>query len=232
MRTSMPSRAPVMSRERATLLWPSPTNAKLMSSIWPSKFSVMVRMSASIWVGCQESVRPFHTGTPAMLRERFDGVLGETAELDGVEHAAQHFGGVRDGLLAAHVGAGRVEVGDVGALVVGGDFERAAGAGRALLEDEGDVLARQQRVLGVGCLGALQSAGMGDEVEELLLGEVEFLEQRAGVAHQMSFQIPSRWIGQVMQRAPPRPRPSSLPGMEMTSMPWSASMVLVTVLRS
>ena len=25
----------------------------------------MVRMSASIWVGCQSSVSPFHTGTPA-----------------------------------------------------------------------------------------------------------------------------------------------------------------------
>ncbi len=34
-----------------------------------------------------------------------------------------------------------------------------------------------------------------------------------------SFQMPSRSIGQLMQRAPPRPRPSSSPGMGSTVMP-------------
>ncbi len=38
----------------------------------------------------------------------------------------------------------------------------------------------------------------------------------------------SRSMVQVMQRAPPRPRPSSLPGMVMTSMPCLRSIVLVT----
>ena len=31
----------------------------------------------------------------------------------------------------------------------------------------------------------------------------------------------SRSIGQLMHRGPPRPRPSSLPGTVITSMPWS-----------
>ncbi len=42
----------------------------------------------------------------------------------------------------------------------------------------------------------------------------------------------SRRTGQDMQRGPPRPVPSSLPAMRMTSMPASSSRALVTVLRS
>ena len=45
-------------------------------------------------------------------------------------------------------------------------------------------------------------------------------------------QAGSRSFGQVMQRGPPRPRPSSLPAMVTTSMPCSRSMVLVAALRS
>ena len=45
-------------------------------------------------------------------------------------------------------------------------------------------------------------------------------------------QAGSRSIGQVMQRGPPRPRPSSLPTMVTTSMPCLRSMVLVATLRS
>jgi hypothetical protein len=45
-------------------------------------------------------------------------------------------------------------------------------------------------------------------------------------------QAASRSIGQVMQRGPPRPRPSSLPAIVTTSMPCLRSMVLVGTLRS
>ncbi len=45
-------------------------------------------------------------------------------------------------------------------------------------------------------------------------------------------QAGSRSIGQVMQRGPPRPRPSSSPGMVTTSMPCLSSIVLVATLRS
>ena len=45
-------------------------------------------------------------------------------------------------------------------------------------------------------------------------------------------QIASRSSGQLMQRGPPRPRPSSLPVIVMTSMPALRSLVLVSTLRS
>jgi len=75
-------------------------------------------------------------------------------------------------------------------------------------------------------------------VNDRHLVEVELLQQRAAVRvgndreclH--GDQIPSRSTGHVMQRAPPRPRPSSLPGMPMTSMPLSSSMPFVMRLRS
>ena len=42
----------------------------------------------------------------------------------------------------------------------------------------------------------------------------------------------SRMIGQLMQRGPPRPRPSSKPAMVITSTPSRRSAVLVATLRS
>ncbi len=45
-------------------------------------------------------------------------------------------------------------------------------------------------------------------------------------------QAASRSIGQLMQRGPPRPRPSSPPGTSSTSMPWRRRKVLVVTLRS
>src|SRR5581483_9503846 len=44
--------------------------------------------------------------------------------------------------------------------------------------------------------------------------------------------IPSRSMGQLMQRGPPRPRPSSLPAIVMTSIPPRRSFVFVSTLRS
>ena len=71
--------------------------------------------------------------------EGLDGLLGESAVLDAVEHAAEHPRGVFDRLLVAELGVVRAEVGDVSALVVRGDLERRPGAGGGLLEDQGDV---------------------------------------------------------------------------------------------
>ena len=42
----------------------------------------------------------------------------------------------------------------------------------------------------------------------------------------------SRWIGQLMHRGPPRPRPSSPPGISSTSMPFARRSVFVDSLRS
>ena len=48
-----------------------------------------------------------------------DDRLSETPVFDPVVHPAQDPGGIADRLLVAHLGAGRVEVGHVGALVIG-----------------------------------------------------------------------------------------------------------------
>ena len=87
-----------------------------------------------------EAVVDGHAG---VLGELLDVVLGVAAELDGVVHAPEHPGGVGDRLLVAELRAGRVEVGDVGALVVGGDLEGGPRPGRGLLEDQRDLLARR-----------------------------------------------------------------------------------------
>ena len=169
-----------------------------------------------------------------------DGVLGEASVLDAVEHPAEHPGGVFDRLADADVAAFGAEVGDVRPLVVGADLEGAAGAGRRLFEDEGDVAADHPLALGPGALLDPERVGQVDEGEELVLGEVDLLEEAPAVQRLArgrscdcrAGHAGSRSIGQVMQRGPPRPRPSSLPPMSMTSMPCLRSMVLVATLRS
>jgi hypothetical protein len=52
-----------------------------------------------------------------MVGEFLDGGLGETAELDTVEHAPQHPGSIGNGLRLADVGTLRPEVGDVCPLI-------------------------------------------------------------------------------------------------------------------
>ncbi|VZR19933.1 Uncharacterised protein [Escherichia coli] len=74
---------------------------------------------------------------------------------------------------------GRVEVRRGGALVGGGDLERAAGARRGLLEDQRDVPALEVPRLRPGPLRGLQLRGQLDQAAELLLGEVQLLEEVA-----------------------------------------------------
>ena len=82
-------------------------------------------------------------------------------------------------------------------------------------------LPRQPRLLGAGVLRPLE---LGGEVEEEapLLGvkSTSLRKLRLRRLKAMAAQIPSRSMGQVMQRGPPRPRPSSLPWMVTTSMPF------------
>ena len=92
------------------------------------------------------------------LREHLHDVLVEAAVLDAVIQPAQHTGGVLDRFLVAHLRRLRVEIRHVGALVVGGDLEAAAGAGGGLLEDEADLLPAKVLDLGAGLLGAFRSA--------------------------------------------------------------------------
>jgi hypothetical protein len=79
----------------------------------------------------------------------------------------------------ADLRAGRVEVGDVRALVVAGDLERAARARRRLLEDQADFLVDEVFLLGAGVLGALEIAREVEQVTELACGVVLYRQQRA-----------------------------------------------------
>ena len=102
---------------------------------------------------------------PGVVGQVLHDLLAVAAVLDAVKHAAQHPGGVGDGLLFADLAARRVEVGDFHAQIVGGDLKAAAGAGGGLLEDKGDVLAAQGIVADAGLLLCLQ---VGGEVQQLL----------------------------------------------------------------
>jgi len=67
----------------------------------------------------------------------------------------------------ADLRAGRIEVGDVRALVVAGDFECAPRARRRLLEDEADFLVGEVFLLGARVLRALEIARQIEHVAEL-----------------------------------------------------------------
>jgi hypothetical protein len=101
------------------------------------------------------------------------------AELNAVVHPAQHASGVGDGLLVAHLRPAWIEVGHVGALVVGRHLERRARAGRSLLEDQGDLLAGQPRDLRARVLDRLEGSRQAQQVRELSLREVELLQEGA-----------------------------------------------------
>ena len=156
-----------------------------------------------------------------VLGQLLDDLLAGAAILDRVEHAAEHARGVLGRFLVAHLRARRVEIGHLGALVVAGDLEGAARAGRGLLEDQADLLALEVLLLGARIFRALQVAGEIEQVLELLLGVVLHRQQRAVAQVECHVVLPpflsraqssgSRRIGQVMQWPPPRPRPSSEP---------------------
>ena len=56
-------------------------------------------------------------------------LLAVTAIFDRIVHAAQHTGSILDGFLFSQVRTGRVKIGHIGALVIGGNLESAACAG-------------------------------------------------------------------------------------------------------
>ena len=85
--------------------------------------------------------------------------------------------GVADRLLFAELESGRVEVGHVGALVVRGNFKRTAGAGGCLLENEGDVFARESLRLGSGVLSVFQIGREREKEFNLVRGEVQKLQE-------------------------------------------------------
>jgi hypothetical protein len=67
----------------------------------------------------------------------------------------------------ADLRACRIEIGDVCALVVAGDLERAARASGRLLEDQADLLAVEVLLLRAGILGAFEVACQIQQVADL-----------------------------------------------------------------
>ncbi len=122
-----------------------------------------------------QAVEHRHTGE---LGQFFDDFLLEATVFDGVVHPPEDAGGVFHAFFVADLRRHRVDVGDVGALVMGRDFEGAAGAGRGFFEDQRDVLALEVRALGAGVFGALEVAGQVQQVVQLASGVV--LQATAG----------------------------------------------------
>lgn len=118
-------------------------------------------------------------GHARMCGQLLDIRLPAAAELDPVEHPAEDPDGVLHRLLVAHLRAGGVEVGGRRALVRGRHLEGAAGPGRGLLEDQGDVPAAEAGDLGAGTLGGFQLGRQVDQSAELLGAEVQLLEEVA-----------------------------------------------------
>ena len=127
----------------------------------------------------EESVRNAHAEHFFELAQRLHAVVGRTPELDAVVHAAQHSGRVLHRLLVPDLRRCRIDVGDVGSLVVRGDLECTAGAGGCLLEDQRDVLARQAVPRAARVFGALEVACQVEQIVQIPIGAVNQAEQAA-----------------------------------------------------
>ena len=117
-------------------------------------------------------------GNAGVGGETLDDLLVVAAVLDAVVEAAEDLGGVDHRFLLAHLGRLGIEEGDVRALVVSGDFERAAGAGRGLFEQQDDVLAGEQVAADAGALFGLEVSGEIEHVADLVGGEVLQRQER------------------------------------------------------
>ena len=106
-------------------------------------------------------------GDARVLREVFDYLLAESAELDAVEHAAEDARRVCDVFLMAELDVVLAEVLGMSAFVDRRDGEGAARARRGLLEDERDVLALKQVALYAGALFILEVGGKVEEIFNL-----------------------------------------------------------------
>ena len=125
-----------------------------------------------------QTVEHRHAGE---LGQVFDDFLLEAAVLNGVVHAPQYAGGVFHGFFVTDLRGVRVDISDIGALVIGRDFEGAAGAGRGLFEDQRDVFAFQVLSFSAAVLGALEVARQVEQEHQFTLGVVHQAEQVAVV---------------------------------------------------
>ena len=110
---------------------------------------------------------------PGVVGQVLHDLLAVAAVLDAVKHAAQHPGGVGDGLLFADLAARRVQISHLHAQVVGGHFKAAAGAGGGLFKDQGNVLAVELVVGDAGLLFGLEVCGQVEQLFDLGGGIVQ-----------------------------------------------------------
>ena len=109
--------------------------------------------------------------------------MAVAAVFDAVVHAPEHAGGVFDAFFVADLAAARLEIGYLGALVVGGDFKGAAGAGGGFFKDQRDVFAAQALGFAAGFFGGFQFGGQIEQGVDLVGGEIGKFEQVARVVH-------------------------------------------------
>ena len=128
-------------------------------------------------------------GDPGEAGQLLHILLSGSPELDGVVHPPEHPCCVGDRLLVPELGARRIEVGHVRALVEGGDLEGRPRTGGGLLEDEGDLLALEPLGFVARILRGLQCLGQRQEVAQLLRLEIDLLHEApvAQVVHGCPF---------------------------------------------
>ena len=110
---------------------------------------------------------------PGVVGQFLHDLLAVAAVLDAVKHAAQHPGGVGNGLLFADLAARRVQISHLHAQVVGSHFKAAAGAGGGLFKDQGNVLAMELVVGDAGLLFGLEVCGQVEQLFDLGGGIVQ-----------------------------------------------------------
>jgi len=110
---------------------------------------------------------------PRIAGQIFHDLLAVAPVLDAVKHAAQHPGGVGNGLLFADLAARRVQISHLHAQVVGSHFKAAAGAGGGLFKDQGNVLAMELVVGDAGLLFGLEVCGQVEQLFDLGGGIVQ-----------------------------------------------------------
>src|SRR5690606_12950392 len=133
--------------------------------------------------------------------------------------------------------ASRPQIGDFGALIKGRHLETYPRAGGVFLEDQADFLATQLWHFGTSIFGCFQVGCQFQQETDFARAEIPQREkvsafQIEGHCMLLECQMASRMVGQLMQRPPPRPRPSSAPGTFRTSIPAASRAALVSSLRS
>lgn len=105
--------------------------------------------------------------------------LVEPAVLDAVIHTPQDAGRVLHGLLVANVRSAGPQVGHVSTLVVSRHLEGTTGTSRRLLENEGNVLPLEERLLRPAVLGFFEICSQADK-------ELDFLSTMMRQRQQMT----------------------------------------------